>query len=193
MRWPLLAALLAVSLVYVPLPAAAQMAPTSARPETVAPDNERLVVLIRSNLLALADAVQTGNFTVLRDRAAPSFQAANSAARLAQIFEDLERRALDLAAVAAIAPEIASAPYIDASRRLHVKGTFPGRPTRIDFDMIFEDVGGRWRLFGISVRPQPAEAAVVRLPQFVPAPIVLRPTAPKPAVVGAIDLRPGSW
>lgn len=183
-------ALLAASLVHLPLPAAAQMAP---QPEPVVPDNERLVVLIRSSLLALADAVQTGNYTVLRDRAAPSFHAANSAARLAQIFEDLERQNVDLAAVAAIAPDIASAPYIDANRLLHVAGYFPSFPTRIDFDLIFEDVDGRWRLFGISVQPRPADSAALRMPQFVPPTVALRVATPKPTVLGAIELRPGSW
>jgi hypothetical protein len=41
---------------------------------------------IRSALLALDQANKTGNYTVLRELGAPGFQAANTAARLSEIF-----------------------------------------------------------------------------------------------------------
>src|SRR5262245_26287516 len=42
--------------------------------------------LVRSALLTLNDANRCGNYTVLRDLAAPDFQARNTAADLARIF-----------------------------------------------------------------------------------------------------------
>ncbi|WP_370157515.1 hypothetical protein [Bradyrhizobium ottawaense] len=52
---------------------------------------EQALYLIRSTLLTLNDANRTGNYTVLRDLAAPDFQARNTAADLALNFLDLRR------------------------------------------------------------------------------------------------------
>jgi hypothetical protein len=154
-----------------PAPKAAQEAnagPASA-PQVVMPDAERIVLLIRTTLLTLNDAVQTGNFTVLRDRAAPGFRDANPAARLGALFNDLAARGVDLGAVAILAPELTEAPALDPKTgMLHLKGRFLGRPVRIDFDLLFLAVEGRWRVFGLSVQPV----------STAPAPAVAAPTAP---------------
>jgi hypothetical protein len=52
---------------------------------------EQALFLIRSTLLTLNDANRSGNYTVLRDLAAPDFQARNTAADLSQSFSDLRR------------------------------------------------------------------------------------------------------
>jgi hypothetical protein len=48
---------------------------------------------------------------------------------------------------------------------LRLTGLFPTRPLQINFDLLFQNTGGQWRLFGISVATpqapaqlQPAEA-----------------------------------
>jgi hypothetical protein len=112
---------------------------------------EQALYLIRSTLLTLNDANRTGNYTVLRDLAAPDFQAKNSAAELAQIFSDLRRRNFDLFAVALAAPQLVSAPALDDNKMLRLTGFFPTRPMQINFDLLFQNVGGQWRLFGIAV------------------------------------------
>src|SRR4051812_23617793 len=78
-----------------PPPAAAQAAPA----QVVAPDAEKIVLLLRTTLVTLNDAIQTGNFTVLRDVGAPGFRDGNSAARLSQSFSDLASKGVDLSAV----------------------------------------------------------------------------------------------
>ena len=49
------------------------------------PDAEKIVLLLRTTLITLNDALQTGNFTVLRDMGAPGFRDANTAARLGAV------------------------------------------------------------------------------------------------------------
>lgn len=124
-----------------------------AQPPAVAPpiSNEQALYLARSTLMTLNDANRSGNYTVLRDLAAPDFQARNTAADLAQIFADLRRRKFDLFAVALLAPQFPTPPALDASGRLRLTGFFPTRPLQINFDLTFESVGGHWRLFAISV------------------------------------------
>lgn len=132
---------------------ASSAAPAAAKAEPVNPSItiEQALYLIRSTLLALNDANHTGNYTVLRDLAAPDFQVKNTAADLALIFSDLRRRNFDLYGAALLAPQLTAAPTLDANKRLRLAGYFPTQPQRIDFDLIYEVMNGQWRLFGISV------------------------------------------
>jgi hypothetical protein len=113
---------------------------------------EQALYLVRSTLLTLNDANRSGNYTVLRDLAAPGFQAENSAADLAIIFSDLRRRNIDLFAVAIVAPQLTSPPALDAQGMLRLSGSFPTQPLQIKFDLLFQNVAAKWRLFGISVQ-----------------------------------------
>jgi hypothetical protein len=142
-----------------PPPAAAPQTPQAA-PQIAMPDGDKVLVLVRTSLLTLNDALLTGNFTVLRDKAAPSFQAANSAARLGLIFQGLLQARLDLTGVATLAPQLAETPAIDAQGHLRIRGHFQGQTARVDFNLAYEAVGGVWRLFGIAVNPAPVTAAV---------------------------------
>ncbi len=112
--------------------------------------------LIRSTLLTLNDANRSGNYSVLRDLAAPGFQAKNSPADLARIFTDLRNRHFDLFAAALIAPQLSTPPHLGNNGLLRLTGHFPTRPLRIDFDLLFQDVDHQWRLFGISLQTPPA-------------------------------------
>ena len=112
---------------------------------------EQALYLIRSTLLTLNDANRSGNYTVLRDLAAPDFQTRNTAADLGQTFFDLRRRNFDLYAAALLAPQLTVAPTLDQSGMLHLAGYVPTRPQQINFDLIFQVVGNQWRLFGISI------------------------------------------
>ena len=131
-----------------------EAAPGQSQPQVIMPDAEKIVLLLRTTLVTLNDAIQTGNFTVLRDVGAPDFREANSAARLSQVFSNLASQGVDLSAVTTIAPQLTEAPALDQQKgMLHLKGFFPGQPVQINFEMLYEAAGGRWRLFGLSVQP----------------------------------------
>jgi hypothetical protein len=133
--------------------------PAASQPQNLPVSVEQAFYLIRSTLLTLNDANRSGNYSVLRDLAAPDFQAKNSAADLAESFADLRRRKFDLFAAALVAPELAAAPALDAKGMLRLTGHFPTRPQQINFDLLFANVGGQWRLFGIAVATPAAAAA----------------------------------
>jgi hypothetical protein len=135
---------------------------------------EQALYLIRSTLLTLNDANRTGNYTVLRDLAAPDFQARNNAADLALSFSDLRRRNFDLFGAALLAPQLTAAPALDAEKRLRLTGFFPTRPLQINFDLLFEVVAGQWRLYGVSIAtpeatPPPPQAQAPAAKQEMPA------------------------
>ena len=132
---------------------AASQAAAKPAPQVVMPDAEKIVLLLRTTLSTLNDALQTGNFTVLRDMAAPGFRDANTAARLAQSFSDLASKRVDLSPTSIIAPQLTQPPGLDKQKgMLHLKGYFPGQPVQINFEMLYQAVDGRWRLFGLSVQ-----------------------------------------
>ena len=134
---------------------------------------EQALYLIRSTLLTLNDANRTGNYTVLRDLAAPDFQARNTAADLGLNFLDLRRRNFDLYGAALLAPQFTDAPALDQRGMLRLAGYFPTQPQQIKFDLTFQTVAGQWRLFAIAIATPDAASAQ---PQAQTAPS--KPAAP---------------
>ena len=67
---------------------------------------------------------------------------------------DAASRGVDLSVVSVITAQLTEAPTLDQAKgMLHLKGYFPGQPVQINFEMLYQVVEGRWRLFGISVNP----------------------------------------
>jgi hypothetical protein len=159
-----------------------QLQPQAPKPAQI--DRNGVLILIRSALLALDQANKTGNYTVLRDLGAPDFQA-NSASQLAEIFAQQRKDNVDLSGVAVIDPQLTLLPQIEANGMMHMAGFFPSVPTQVNFELAYAPVGGRWRLFALSVSfgqavpaaPQPPPSA----PQAAPAAPAKpnRPAAPK--------------
>ncbi|MDA9488184.1 hypothetical protein XI08_02925 [Bradyrhizobium sp. CCBAU 11361] len=167
---------LALALGVVVAMSLAVMSPTMAEDDKAAARQQQLPVnaeqalyLIRSTLLTLNDANRSGNYSVLRDLAAPDFQARNSAADLALGFTDLRRRNFDLFSVALAAPQLSTPPYLDPNKMLRLTGFFPTRPLQINFDLTFQNVANQWRPYGISVATPQATPEAAAAPAPAPA------------------------
>jgi hypothetical protein len=148
------------------------------------PGGPALSILIRRTLLALNDANLTGNYTVFRDLAAPGFQSANNAAKLGEIFSNLRNRGIDLAPVMYFDPKLVRQPAITPNGMLRVSGFIPSKPEQVNFDMMFEKVEGRWRLFGIAVNTSSAHAKATPLDAAGASP---SGNTPASAVAGSND------
>lgn len=131
-----------------PQPAAPAPAPA---PHPAQINRNGVLILIRSTLSALDQANKTGNYTVLRDLGAPGFQAANNAARLAEIFASERAQNLDLSGVLVLEPQLTLLPQVEANGMMRMAGFFPSVPAQVNFELAFMPVESRWRLFGISV------------------------------------------
>ncbi len=162
------------------------LAQTAAKPapQTIQLDRNGLIMLLKSALIALDQANKTGNYTVLRDLAAPAFAAANNPARLAEIFANLRRDKVDLSGVLVLEPQLTAMPEILPNGMLHFAGFFPSAPAQINFELIFAPVDGQWRLFGLGanvgssapVAPPPAPAPAKPAPTAAPK----KPAGAKP-------------
>jgi len=140
-------------------PAAALQAPAPApAAQPGAPDTTVVHKLVWSAMAAVDQANQTGNYSVLRDLGAPAFQANNSAATLAQVFAGIRGQGLDLGYTLALIPTFEFPPAIRPDGLLRIRGVFPLRPAAIGFDLLYQNVSGQWRIYGISVVPLVARA-----------------------------------
>lgn len=116
------------------------------------PDPNGMTVLVRTAITALNDANLTGNYTVFRDLGSPEFRSANTAASLSGVFASLRKGNINLAPVVLSVPRYRAQPALVEKNRLRLTGFFPTTPISIHFDMSFQWVDKRWRLYGIVVQ-----------------------------------------
>jgi len=133
---------------------AAPKAPLAVAGKPALPNPYKMNMLIRTILIALSQANQTGNYSVLRDLGTMRFQASNTDTRLGEIFADLRQRKLDFSPVLFFDPKLIRQPAIEGEM-LRLTGFIPTTPERIVFDMGFELQGEEWRLAAIVIDVQP--------------------------------------
>jgi hypothetical protein len=129
-----------------PAPAATAAAPAPASPIGY----PQALILIRTNLAAVQQANETGDYDVLFKLGASGFQSANPPARLTQLFAPL--RPYNLNAAMVLEPKFIEAPHLLPDQKLAMKGVFDVQDKHIVFSMIFTAEAGHWRLFGIGVQ-----------------------------------------
>ena len=159
----------------VATPVIAQQAPApSPQSSAPVPADLELAKMVWSTMAAVDHANRAGNYSVLRDLAAPGFQINNDAAKLTQIFANLRSSGIDLSNTLLLAPTYRAPPRMVQPDILQVQGFFGLRPTAIAFDLYYQWVQGRWRLFGVSINP--AQIAAVQPGVATPTPA---PSPPK--------------
>lgn len=143
-----------------PQPAQSQQGQVAAQPlaqlppSTVpVPDQQELHKLVWSAMLAVDQANQSGNYSVLRDMAAQGFQMNNTAAALAQAFSGLRDQRIDLANTLLVQPQFLETPRLVQANVLQARGVFQIRPAGLYFDLYFQWEQGRWKVFGLDIQP----------------------------------------
>ena len=144
----------ALAALAAPSAVSAQAAPP---PPSIAPVPTELEMakLIWSTMIAVEQANVSGNYSVLRDMASPSFQQLNDPTRLAQIFAPIRASRIDLSNTLLLAPTYVGTPQQIENGAFGVRGYFGLRPTAVGFELYYQWVNGRWRLYGIGLDPQP--------------------------------------
>ncbi|MEM9029072.1 MAG: hypothetical protein AAGC70_11950 [Pseudomonadota bacterium] len=152
--------------------AAAAKSPRANAAKLKPPSAQGLLVLIRSTMLGVGHAVNTGNFAVLRDLGTPAFRLNTTPAQLAAAFSDFSRRGINLDPVAVITPVLRVPPIVDNRNELVVEGRFPTKPLEVRFKLSYAVYRARWRLARISVQavnlggqPARSNAGAAKQPQ----------------------------
>mgnify|MGYP006198021535 FL=1 len=144
---------LAVGLAMLAVPALAQ--DEQAAVQTEPPPAAFSEMLIKNAIVALNQANLTGNYSVLRELGSPQFQAANSTAKLSEVFTQLRKQGLDMSGIVLLKPELSGVNR--RGNQLRLTGFFPSEPIRIMFDAAFIGIDGKMRLNGIAVRAGAAD------------------------------------
>lgn len=149
-------------------------------PHPAMPNDDKIFLLIQSTLIALNQANTSGNYSVLRDMAAPGFREANSTVKLAEIFANFRVRKLDLTPILLFQPKLLRRPLMSDTGMLRITGFVPTAPERVNFDLIFQSLQGRWRLYGVAVNTSPVQPQPVEDAPPAPAPKSEAPEKPAP-------------
>ena len=132
----------------------------SADPQATVPriSANQMTMMVRSAILALNNANLTGNYTVLRDLGAPGFQNANSSARLSEAFSDLRERKIDLTPIMLYQIRLSKQPTLNKNGLLRLTGVIPTQPQQVNFDLLYQRVRNKWRIFGMAVDTSQSKA-----------------------------------
>jgi hypothetical protein len=134
--------------------------PRKAPPQQQQQSVDPLIVamLIKSTVIALQHANQTGNYTVLQDMGTPVFRERFDATRLAALFSNLRARGINLSPVLMLDPSLDKPAEFTAQKQLHLIGTFPTQPLQIRYELVFLQIDGVWRVDGLAVDAQAPRA-----------------------------------
>ena len=151
-----------------PVPSAAAATPP---PQPAQIDRNTALILIRTTIVAVQQANQSGNYSVLREISAPGFQSVNSPEQLSQIFASLRRKNFDLSGVVVLEPQLTVLPELYSNGVMRMAGFFPSVPMQVYFDLQFIPVQGQWRLLaiGVNVGSPVSAPPKTEAPQVFPA------------------------
>ena len=130
--------------------------PAPAKPAAQAPqakqelkmETVQLAALIKSAIMALQHANQTGNYSVPRDLGTPVFRERFDLAQLTAIFSNLRSRSVNLSPVLFLAPNLTKQPEMTEGNQLRIVGDFQTQPLKIQYERPFRTdrrrVAHRW-------------------------------------------------
>ena len=118
------------------------------------PGQLELSKLLWSTIAAVDHANQSGNYSVLRDISAQGFQIQFNPARLTELFSGLRRLNVDLSNAFLVPPTYYEAPQMVSDDTFRARGIFQLRPIAIQFEVYYQWEQGRWKLFGVELKPQ---------------------------------------
>ncbi|KAI93762.1 hypothetical protein T281_14725 [Rhodomicrobium udaipurense JA643] len=172
-------------------PPAPQKTPAQAGQAKMTIDTLEIVILIKSTIMALQHANQTGNYSVLRDLGSPVFRERFDQAQLTAIFTNLRNRGVSLNPALVLTPNLVRQPELTPQNQLRLVGDFPTKPLQIQYDLLFLKVGNVWRIEGIMVDAVAPPAAVVANPESSPSK-ASEPAKPAPPAAKATPPRPAN-
>ena len=155
------------SLLAMPAGAHEARRPAGASPSTVRPVAPiQALAITRQLLLRIDDAIRSGNYSVLRDLAAPNLRDTLTAADLAQLFAQLRQRNIELIAASVLEPVFSKAIVGRNGSEMLLEGFVPTSPATIQFSFVLRAAPAGWQLTGLNINlgelpPSPPRETVI--------------------------------
>ena len=114
-------------------------------------DANSAAALMKSTIIAVQQANQTGNYSVLRDLGTPAFRESFDQARLTAIFASLRASRTDLSNLVLSFPSSRGGTPEFAANKLRLSGEFLARSQQIRYDLTFVWIGEQWRVEALAI------------------------------------------
>jgi hypothetical protein len=129
-------------------PAPAQEQPA---PKVIKVEPYLVEKFVKYTIIAVDQANQTGNYTVLHALGSPAFKK-TPPADLFKSFEGMRKNNLDLSSVLLYKPRLSSKPEL-VNGVLRATGYFPTEPLKVNFDIVWVVSRGHLLLHGLVIKP----------------------------------------
>lgn len=118
------------------------------------PTEPQLQELARTTILDFNDAIQRGDFTDFHRTMSKPFQQQASPAKLKEVFKAFVDAKIDFKEVRTLDASFSPAPAVESStggRMLRLKGNYPTKPRRTNFELKYIPEGSDWKLIAIEI------------------------------------------
>lgn len=115
------------------------------------PSEDQLVALTNRSMILLAQAVSRDDFSDLYGSIATSWQQQITKDKLREPLTSFIEKKIRLTIIEGVSPVFSEKPYFDKDGLLVLKGQYPTKPYRVEFELDFIHEESQWKLFGFHV------------------------------------------
>ena len=124
------------------------------QPSGDVPANSELQSLVKQTVLDFNDAIQSGDFSDFHETLSSPFKKQASAEKLEGVFHEFVENKLDFSSVQDLTATFSPPPDIEKDsgyKVLHLKGSYPTKPRKTNFDLKYIKEEGDWKLSSIEI------------------------------------------
>lgn len=115
------------------------------------PPDEKSKALIQDTLLDFNQAIQDKSFDGFHTTISRAWQEQITADKLKEVFQQFMDKNLDISAIKRVDPVLSDPPEINSDGLLILKGYYPTRPFKVNFQLKYIYEHPAWKLFGLNV------------------------------------------
>jgi hypothetical protein len=115
------------------------------------PTDEKSKALVLESLLDFNKAIQDKNFDDFHTTISRAWQEQITPEKLKEVFQSFMAKNLDISAIKRVDPILTDPPEINSDGLLILKGYYPTRPFKVNFQLKYIYEHPAWKLFGINV------------------------------------------
>gem|GEM_PF-634647 len=120
------------------------------------PADKELKKLALDSLLLFNVAIQTRSFDDFHDKIAKLWQKEITPEKLLESFQSFIDKKINIALIVKEEPAFAEPPATNEDGFLVLKGSYPTRPSKVNFELKYTSEDDNWKLVGINVQVKPA-------------------------------------
>lgn len=130
---------------------APQSGVTTSQAGNQVPSDDKSKALVLDSLLDFNKAVQAQNFNNFHANISRAWEEQITSEKLKEVFQQFIDKKLDISSIKTVDPILSEPPQINSDGLLILKGYYPTRPLKVNFQLKYIYEHPAWKLFGINV------------------------------------------